>query len=183
MALVNLLTTFASTGGSEESAGIAALGIDPWAIVAQAVTFLILLYLLKKFALDKVVKVLEDRRTAIDTSLDKAEDLHKQNDEAQAKLTTLLKGARKEADEIIQKSHVEAGSIVQAAETSAQDKATKIIADGELRIQAEVEKARTSLKKETLELVAQATSILLEETLDAGKNEQLIEKALKASKS
>ena len=51
---------------AEEPAGIAALGIDPLAILAQAGTFLVLFWVVKKFALNKISATLEERRKTID---------------------------------------------------------------------------------------------------------------------
>lgn len=180
MIATHLLTTFAAS--SAEPQGIAALGIDPWAIVAQGVTFLILLFLLKKFAFTKIVGILEERRKAVDESLDKAEALSKQNEEAEKRVNALLHDARKEAEDILSKSHEEAGSIIQEAEDKAGEKAEKIIKDGEARIQTEVLRAREELKKEVLGLVSRTTSIVLDEAVDSKKHEALVKKALQETK-
>ena len=178
--ITSILTTLASTA-AEEPQGIAALGIDPWAILAQAVTFLLFLFLIKKFALSKIVVTLEERRKTIEGSLDKAEELNKQNEEAEKRVGALLQTARKEAEENIAKSQTEAGVIIKQAEDKAVEKTEKIIADGEARIKSEVEKAKLELKKETLELVSQTTAVVLGESVDSKKNEALIKKALKGS--
>lgn len=167
---------------AEKSEGIAALGIDPLAILAQGVTFLILFLIIKKFALGKIVKTLEDRRTTIEGSLDKAEALNRQNEEAEKRVNALLGEARKEAEAIVGKGREEATATIAEAETNAVSKAEKILADGKSQIEAEVVKAREALKKETLALVAQATAAVLEESVDAKKNEALIKKALKETK-
>lgn len=178
MTPTHILQLFASTAETE-SEGIAALGIDPWAILAQGVTFLVLFVLIKKFALGKIVKTLEDRRKTIENSLDQAEELKKQNEATEKRMASLLREARKEAEMIIEKSHEEAGSIVQEAQGAAGEKAQAIIEGGKKQIEAEVQKARDTLKKDTLELVGQATSALLNETVDAKKHEALIKQALK----
>ena len=175
MYILNLLAA------TEEAQGIAALGIDPLAILAQGVTFLLLFFIIKKFALGKIVTTLEDRRKTIEGSLEKAEELNKQNEEAEKRVNALLGEARKEAEKIVNKGREEASSIVADAESNAITKAEKIIEDGKLQIEAEVLKARESLKKETLGLVAQATEAVLGESVDAKKNEALIKKALASS--
>lgn len=177
-----ILTILASAEAAKESEGIAALGIDPIVILAQGITFLIFFFLIKKFAFSKIVKTLEDRRKNIEGSLNKAEELTKQNEEAEKRVAAVLSEARKEAEDIIGKGHEEAGGIIQAAEDSAGAKAEKIVADGRAQIQNEVIKAREELKKEMLGLVSQATSVLLEEKVDAKKSEALVKKALKESK-
>lgn len=176
--MINILTVLAAT---EEAQGIAALGLNPWTILAQGATFLVFFILIKKFALGKIVDTIEDRRKTIEGSLDKAEELNKQNEEAEKRVNALLGEARKESEDIVNKSREEAGAIVADAETAAVAKAEKIIADGKLQIEAEVIKAREALKKETLSLVAQATEAVLGEAVDAKKSEALIKKALQES--
>lgn len=177
--MINSIQLLAAT---EEAQGIAALGIDPLAILAQGVTFLLLFFIIKKFALGKIVTTLEERRKTIEGSLDKAQELNRQNEEAEKRVNALLGEARKESEDIINKSREEAGAIVATAERTATEKAEKIIADGKLQIEAEVLKAREALKKETLGLVAQATEAVLGEAVDAKKNEALIKKALATTK-
>lgn len=178
--MIDILTILASTEGAEAQ-GIAALGLNFWTIVAQGATFLVFFLIIKKFAFGKIVGTLETRRKTIETSLDKAEELSRQNEEAEQRVAGLLSEARKEAEDVINKSREEAGAIVAEAENAAAQKAEKIIADGKLQIEAEVIKAREALKKETLSLVAEATSTLLSEKVDSKKNEALIKKALKES--
>lgn len=178
--LANLTTTLAATSGTQ-AGGVAALGIDPWAILAQAVTFLVLLYLLKKFAFDKIVAVLESRRKTIEGSLAEAQQLQEQNQQAEQRVAQVLKEARQQAEAIIATSQSEAGSIIAQAEQAASDKAAQIMAEGERRLQAELDKARTALKQETLALVARATGILLSETIDTKQHERLLARALKES--
>lgn len=179
--MIHILTVLASTEPAE-SQGIAALGIDPWAILAQGVTFLLLFIIIKKFALGKIVNTLEERRKTIESSLEKAEELNRQNEEAEKRVNALLGEARKEAEDIMGKSREEAAVVVADAEKSAVEKAEKIVAEGKLQIEAEVIKAREALKKETLGLVAETTAAVLSESVDSKKNETLIKKALQETK-
>ncbi len=176
--MIHILSQFAEAA-AEESEGIAALGIDPLAILAQGFTFLVFFIIIKKFAVSKIVKTLEDRRTTIEGSLDKAEELTKQNEETQKRVSALLSEARKESEDIINKSHEEAGAIVVAAEEKAGEKAEKIIADGKAQIDQQVLKAQELLKKETLTLVAAATEAVLAKKVDPKTDAKLIEDALK----
>ncbi|MCB9823221.1 F0F1 ATP synthase subunit B [Candidatus Nomurabacteria bacterium] len=173
-----MLGVFNILASTEESGGIAALGLDWKAVVIQGVTFLIFILIIKKFALAKIVNVLEDRRKTIESSIDKAEELTKQNEEAEKRVNELLHQARKEAELIIGKGHEEAGSIIKEAQDTASKKAEKIIADGLAQIDQQVLKVQDQLKKDTLELVAQATTALIGETVDVKKHESLIAKAI-----
>lgn len=175
--MIGLLPTiFAATG--EEPQGIAALGIDPWAILAQAITFLVLFWIIKRFALDKIVKTLEERRKTIDKGVSLGIEMEQEKDQLDQQVAKLLQDARTEADGIIAESQKEAGAIVQQAEDVAGKKADDILADAQRRIEDDVEKAKKDLKQEMVQLVGQATEVIIREKVDAKKDANLIARSL-----
>lgn len=173
---VNVIQIVASTG--EESQGIAALGIDPLAILAQAGTFLVLFFIIKKFALDKIVATLEARRKTIDDGVRLGREMEADKERLSEEITKQLQETRKEADAIIAAGHREAGEIVREAEHAAARKAEAILVDATAKIEEDILKARQHLETEILELVADATAVIAEEKLDAKKDSGLIERAL-----
>ena len=175
MEFLHVLTIF---GATEEPQGIAALGIDPLAILAQAATFLLLFWVIKKFALDKIVKTLEDRRKTIDDGVRLGREMEAEKERLSEQIENELKKARIEADKIIAGSREEAGGIVRAAEESATRKVDALLADAHAKIEEDIQAARSGLEKDVRELVANATAIVLEEKLDAKKDMNMIERAL-----
>jgi len=166
---------------AEEAEGIAALGIDPLAILLQAGTFLILFFLIKKYALQKIVDGLEGRRQKIEESLKTAEAIEKRDRENRLETELLLKKARAQADEVLSKAHEESGSIIKAAESVASAKADKMIVDGQTKMAADIKKAKIELKNDMLDLVVKATETVIEEKLDERKDHALLEKALRGN--
>lgn len=175
-AFVNLIQIVGATG--EQPEGIAALGIDPLAILAQAGTFLILFFIIKKFALDKIVTTLEARRKTIDDGVRLGREMEVEKERLGEDIAKQLQETRKEADTIIAASHREAGEIVREAEHAASRKAEAILADASAKIEEDIARARDGLQREILELVADATAVIAEEKLDAKKDAGLIERAL-----
>lgn len=163
---------------SEESEGIGALGLDIFAIGAQALTFLILFYVVKRFALDGIVKNLQTRHDDINRGLHLTAELDKQKAELDARVEELLKKARKEADGIVAEAHSQTGKIVQAAEESANRRAEEILRAAEGKIERDITEARAGLKSEMATLIAEATEAILGEKLDAAGDKKLIEKYL-----
>ncbi len=174
--------THATTGAADshgaDETGAAVLGIDPLAIALQAGTFLILFIIIKKFALEKIVHNLEERRNAIDEGLKNAEDIELQKAELERQNEKALADARKHADEIIGKSHEEAGSIVADAQARANKQADDIVEKAKSQAENEANKVRGELKSEMLGLISEATETVLDEKMTGAKDQQLIEKAL-----
>lgn len=166
-------------GAEEESQGIAALGIDPMAIGAQLLTFLVLFWVIKKFALSGIVKNLQKRHDDINRGLHLTAELDKQKAELDERVEALLKVARKDADKVIAEAHTESSKIIQAAESSAVRKAEDILKAAEGKIERDIADARNGLKSEMAGLITDATEAILNQKLDAGSDRKLVEDYLK----
>lgn len=174
MEILSLLTSF---GAAEEVQGIGSLGIDFLAILAQAATFLLLFVIIKKFALEKIVKTLEARRKTIDDGVRLGREMESEKELLEEKIAEALQKARKEADKIIESGRTESAAVIKAAEHTATTKADAIIADAKVNIEENIAKARIGLEQEMRVLVAEATEAIIEEKLDAKKDESLIKRA------
>lgn len=175
MEYLHVLTIF---GSSEQPQGIAALGIDPLAILAQSITFLLLFWIIKKFALDKIVKTLENRRQTIDDGVRLGREMEAEKEKLSKKIELELKKARSEADKIIAQSHEDAGGILREAEEATARKVDAMLADAHAKIEEDIQSARIGLEKDIRKLVADATEVIIEQKLDANKDMNLIERAL-----
>ena len=152
--------------------------LDPGLYVWTILTFLLLFFLLTKFAWKPLLKALSEREEKIRSSLEKA-------DEAQQKLERL--GA--EGEEIIGKARAEAQSIVSDGkkasekvrgeiETKAKEKANTIVTQAEKQITAEKEKAISDIRSEVAALSIQIAEKLIRKNLSQKDNMALINESL-----
>lgn len=176
--LASTVHTFASAG-AEEPAGIAALGIDPIAIVVQAITFLLLFFFIQKFALKNIVTTLEERRKTINRGLHLTAEMDKLKADLDERVESALKEARVEADKIINEARVESGEIIKAAEESATRKTEAMLKDAEGKIERDIVAAKKDLKNEVVGLVSEVTAQILREKVTSGEDRKLTEKYLK----
>lgn len=163
---------------AEDLEGIAALGIDPWAILAQAVTLLTLFYVVKKFALDKIVNMLQERHKKIDSGVRLGYKMEKEFSNLQEKVEAELHKARLDADKILDEAHQESSTIIKNAEEKASHKVEQMLADAEAKIATDMERARKEVQQEVAGLVADATEVVLREKLDTTRDMKLIERAI-----
>ncbi len=184
MQMVRFIGETAAHGeaAAEKTAGIAALGIDPLAILAQAGTFLVLFWVVKKFALEKIVASLEERRKTIDKGVHLGFEMEKQRSKLEEQIEESLRETRVRADQIIAEAHKEAGEVLKAAEDSAGHKVDTMLADAHLKIEDDMKKAKVMLEKDMLNLVADATEAIIAEKLDADKDNALIRRVLSGAK-
>lgn len=169
-----LLTTFAA----EEAGGIGTLGLDPAAILAQAATFLLLFWVVRRFALSKIIDTLEKRRKTIEQGVELGYQMQEEQKKLDERIQKKLAEARSKADKIIASGHEEAGALLKEAEAKAAAKFDSILADARSRIDEDTQKAKKELEKEVLSLIAQATEIVVGEKLDPAKDNQLIKRSL-----
>ena len=170
--------TFASTASAEDE-GIAALGIDPLAILIQAATFLVLFFLIQKLALKKIVTSLEERRKTINRGLHLTSEMDTLKADLDARVEKALKKARKDADVILQEARTESNEIIKAAEMSAGRKADALLRDASAKIDRDITQAKKDLKNEVVGLVTEVTGAVLREKVTASEDRKLTEKYLK----
>ncbi len=173
--MVTALHLLATT---EEPTGIAALGLDPLAILAQAATFLVLLWVVKRFALEKIVKTLEERRKTIDDGVRLGLKMEAEEAKLAERIEAELRKTRAQADKIIAEAQTEAGEIIKGAQDEAVTRVDQMLADARSKIDEDMKRARAELQKDMRSLVAEATEVIIEEKLDAKKDESLIQRAL-----
>jgi len=169
------LTSF----GAENSAGIGALGFDGKAFVIQLITFVLAYLVLRRYAFGPILKVLRERSDTIESGVKLGEQMQKEKAELDAKVEKALHEARQEADGIIASAQDTGKDAMRQAEEKAKQKAAGILESAERQIDQEAARVRKQLEKELAGLVAEATEAVVGEKVDAKKDAQLIEKALK----
>ncbi|MEO6761468.1 MAG: F0F1 ATP synthase subunit B [Candidatus Saccharimonadales bacterium] len=175
-----LLTHFAA---DSSSSGIGALGVDVKAFIIQLITFVIAFLVLKKWAFKPIIKLMDERRTTIESGVKLGEEMQKSKRELDAKVDEELHEARLEADGIIAAANESSRTTVREAEDSARLKAEGILKAADARIVTDTKRARSKLQNELVGLISEATEVIIGEKVDATKDAQLVERALKGQKA
>jgi len=174
---MQFLTTVTKFGDS--SSGLGALGVDGRAFIIQLITFVLAYFVLRRYAFGPIIKVLHERRETIENGVKLGEQMKREQAEMEGKVEKTLHETRVKADSIIAESQDTGRQLVREAEDKARVKAAGIIAAAEDRTKQDIAQARKSLEKELVGLVADATEAIIEEKVDAKKDAQLIERAIK----
>lgn len=174
---------FASAATEQSSDLLGSLGIDVQLLVLQTIAFLLLLVILSKWVFPVLSRMLEKREKLIEESVRAAAEAEANAVKAEAKIADMMKQARKEADELLSSAKSEAAQMVSDADKKSRDRAEQIVEAAEAEIQKNVEAARSSLRRETLELVAEATEKVVGSTVDARVDQKIVERALKEAQA
>ncbi len=175
-----MLTQFAA---DNSGSGLAALGVDPKALVVQLITFVFVYLVLRKYAFKPILKVLQQRRDLIESGVELGEQMKREQAELEKTVAKKLQTARAEADGIIALAEDSGKQVVRESEEKARAKADAILKEADGRIASETTRARKALEGELVGLISDATEAIIGEKVDAKKDAQLIDAALKGSNS
>ena len=155
------------------------LGIDWKLLIAQIINFLVLLFVLYKFAYGPIVAMLEKRQKKIEQGLADAEAARRNLEKSEEKQKEILKKARADFKVIVEKAHLQAEKSKSEIAAEAKAQAEKILADAKTQIGREKEKTIAEIKSEIGGLVVAAAEKVIGEKMDEGKDKKLIEKVIR----
>ena len=155
------------------------LGLIIWMTLA----FLLLLFILTKFAWKPVMKSLKDRSDSIEGALQLAEKTREEMAKLQASNEQLLREAREERDNILKDARKVRDSIVEDAKASAVEEVNRLKEIARQDIQNEKMAAITELKNQIAQLSVEIAGRMLKEDLSNDvKHREYAEKLLKEMK-
>lgn len=157
---------------------LANLGIDWKLLLAQVVNFAVVLLVLKRFAYQPMLKLLDERTAKIEKGLVDAEGAARKLGEMEMKEKAVLADARTEAKRILAETDEAAAKrdAMKMAETEA--RAKKLLEESENKIAEDRKKMLEEAKRELASTVLLAVEKVLREKMDGAKEKELIERNL-----
>lgn len=157
---------------------LAKLGIDWKLFVAQIVNFVILLLVLRRFAYQPILNLLEERREKIEQGL-------KHSDEA----TEYLKSAREESSRMLAKAKQDAQRMIEEAQgmaektaktiiSESQEEANKIVEDARRKMQQEKVRIMDDVRADMVNLITLAMEKTIQKRFDSEDDQKFIDATL-----
>jgi len=144
-----------------------AFGLFFWTLIA----FLVVLFILKKFAWGPIVKTLQERESGIADSIASAEKVKAEMKQLQSQNESLLIQAREERTQMLKEAKETKDKIINEAKEQAKVEANKIMDDTRLQIERQKNAAMTEVKNEIGKLAVEVAEKILRKQL-ANRNEQ-----------
>ena len=149
-------------------------------IVWQTVAFLLLLFLLAKFAWKPVMQGISERERSIESALDAAEKAKQEMARLTGENEQLLKDARAERDLILKEAKMLKDQIVAEAKTQAQTEGAKMIEKAKQEIDNQKAAALAEVKGQVASLSIEiAEKVLRHQLEDQNKQNALVNDLLK----
>ncbi len=144
------------------------LGLIFW----QLIGFLLLLFLLGKFAWKPILNALQEREVSIEEALAAAEHAKTEMARLKSDNEKLLIEARKERDNMLKEASKAASDLREEAKGQASKEASRIIADAKIAIDTEKKAALADIKQQVAELSVQIAERILREKLSDDKSQK-----------
>ena len=146
----------------------------------NTITFLILLFLLSKYAWKPIMKSVKEREASINSALEAAEEAKKEMQNLKANNERLLAEARVERDLMLKEAREMKDKIVAEDKEEAQREGDKLIKQAKDLIDSEKKVALAQLKDQIAALsIEMAQKIMINELVDTKKQTVLINNYLK----
>jgi F-type H+-transporting ATPase subunit b len=144
-------------------------------LIAQALAFAALIWLIAAYVWPPLLKAIEERQQKIAEGLAAADRSQKDLAQVQEKVNDALKEARVKANEIIDQAHSRANQIVEAARNEAIAEANRQKALGLAEIEAASTRAREDLRRQVSLLAVSGAEKLLRREIDANAHKALLD--------
>ncbi|MER2998682.1 F0F1 ATP synthase subunit B [Pontibacter populi] len=140
----------------------------------QLVTFLIVLFLLTKFAWKPIMSALRERETSIENALSAAEKAKLEMQGLKAENEKLLAEARMERDKILKEASDAGNTLVENARNKANEEGSRMIAQAREAIENEKRAAITEVKNMAAALSVDIAERILRKELNDPQAQQAL---------
>lgn len=149
-------------------------------VIFQSIAFLLLMFLLAKFAWKPVLAAIKEREQSIDEALNKAELAKQEMTRLTAQNDELMKSARAERDLILKEAKTLKDNIINEAKHSAQTEGAKLIEKARIEIENQKKAALAELKNQVSTLSLDiAERVLRNQLQDKATQQDLVANLLK----
>jgi F-type H+-transporting ATPase subunit b len=157
------------------------LGISLSTLIAQIVSFVILLVILSIFAYKPIIKMFDERARKIKESVDEVQKVKEQAAQAEGEFKKKIEAASKEGQEVIARAMRTGEEARQRAQQEAKQEAQVLVEKARSEIQRERVEAIGELRQEFADLTIVAAEKVIGKSLDKEAHRQIIDKVLDES--
>lgn len=145
----------------------------------MTIVFLIVLGIVSKFGFKVIVKMVNDRKDYIDSSLQKAREANKKLANIKVESDALLQEARERQAAILKEAAATRDAIVEKAQDKAHEESNRLLTEAKVEIENQRQAAVSDIRKQVATLSVEIAEKVLREKLGDEKTQMdLIERML-----
>lgn len=154
------------------------LQLDLQQILSQAFSFLILVWVLKRFAWRPLLSVLDQRRVRVEEEFARIEQSKTELVKLQQDYQQRIAKIEEEARAKIQHAIIDGKRIATEIQEQAREQGHVLLAKAKDTIELELDKARVTMRDQLAAMTTDAVERVLRQKLDAQRDQQLINSVL-----
>ncbi len=155
------------------------ISFNIWSLVFTIVNLIVLFLLLRKFLINPVNKVIQEREEMIHNTISSANQTKEEAMQLKKEYETTISGVEAECEDIREKSRQEAKNEYTRIMNEADLKSNRMIKDAEKSIEMEREKALSDMESQIADLALAAAARIIGDSSDDDKNQALYDEFLK----
>jgi F-type H+-transporting ATPase subunit b len=155
-----------------------ALGINGWTLAIQLISFMIFIFLLWKYALGPIVRILDERSARVSESMAAAQRMQAELQATASRNEEVLAQARVEAQSIVTNAREVSDATIARAREEAGKQADDYLTRAQDTLRQETAQARLALREEIADLAVLAAGKIVRKELDPASQARLIEETL-----
>lgn len=168
------MTPMAFAGSTVLAAG-GITDLNPGLTLWTAITFLVLIFVLGKFAWGPIVKMLAERERTIREAIEAAKKERAEAERMMAEQKAALAQAQREAAEIAKRNQQDVEKLRVELTEKAKKEADDLVAGARRQIAEELQKAKAELRSQVADLAIAAAGKLVKSSLDEKAQRHLVE--------
>lgn len=158
-----------------EGSGLSIILPAPAELVYGAVSFLIVFFLLKKFAFPNLNAMLDERREAIQGKLEESDKALAEAERVKQTYSTKIAEAQTEANKIIEDAKGTAEALRRDVVAKAEAEAAAIVSRAQAEVATERDRALAELRSDVGAMSVELASKIVEKELDASAHQGLVD--------
>ena len=166
-----------TTTTAEESEG-SLIDVVPGLMVWTIVTFLIVLWALRRFAFGRIQGMIDKRRDTIREALDEADKARPEARELRELVAREREEARAERERILEDTRRQARQQFERSRREAEEDLERRLEENQRTLEAENRKLREQIRRDVVELTLLAAEKVTGKTLDADDQRRLIDETI-----
>ena len=154
-------------------------GVQPILLAAQAVNFLVLLFILNKFLYKPVLKTLDQRKQKVSQSLKDAAEIEKKLAQIELDQEKALQAATTEAKKIINEATESGNQIINDAHLKAAHDIQLMVNKSNTQISLEKDRLNQEIKAELADMIAAGLKVISGKVLSDKDKKELLDRSIK----
>ena len=163
---------------AEESGGGDLISVVPGLMIWTILTFLIVLFVLRRVAFSRIQALIDQRRERIRDALDAADKAREEARELRELTAREREEARAERDRILEETRRQAQQQFELSRREAEEDLKRRLEENQRTLEAENRKLREQIRRDVVELTLLAAEKVTGKALDADDQRRLIDETI-----